>query len=321
MAETAPAEPGWSELVDRFIEYLELEERSPHTRRNYRDDLAAFAGWYRGRNGEDPELVRLTKRDVLDWKQSIEQTGGRKDKDQGGKRTIARSAKLPTVNRKLAAVRSFFRWAQQHDQGVRFEPPRPKSRQGRGKPKSLEPDQRKALTRTVEEGQNTRDILLIRCGLEAGLRVSEMAALKWRDVKISDRKGEMRVEGKGAKERTIDLTRSLRNAFMEHGYQRHKGKDKAVFERRNTDLALSVRGIQDIIEGYGKTTRVGKSVGLEGFSSHVLRHTCADRLLNEEGLTVPEVAEILGHSDIKTTMIYLKPQKGRLAEKMGKIDD
>jgi integrase len=267
----------------------------------------------------------LTKRDVLDWKQSIEETGGRKDKDGEGNRTIARAAKTPTVNRKLAAVRSFFRWAQEHDLGVRFDPPKPRKRQGRTEPKSLEADERRALLRAVESAGNTRDILLIRCGLEGGLRVSEMAALRWSDVKISDRKGEMRVKGKGGKERTVPLTKSLRNAFVEHGYGRHRGKDKAPFESQRGGRPLSVRGIQDIIEGYGKAARVGKTVGLPGFSAHVLRHTCADWLLNnpdpDQRLTVPEVAQILGHADIKTTGIYLRPQGGRLAEKMARIDD
>jgi site-specific recombinase XerD len=43
-------------------------------------------------------------------------------------------------------------------------------------------------------------------------------------------------------------------------------------------------------------------------------------LLNEVGLSVPEVAEILGHSDIKTTMIYLAPHKGKPADRMASIE-
>jgi site-specific recombinase XerD len=91
-------EPAWPDLVDRFTAHLEEEERSEHTLRNYRDDLNAFARWYRGQHDADPELGTLSKRDVVDWKGSIEATGGR-----GGGR-----AELPTVNRKLAAIRSFF---------------------------------------------------------------------------------------------------------------------------------------------------------------------------------------------------------------------
>jgi integrase len=172
------------------------------------------------------------------------------------------------------------------------------------------------------EGQGeTRDILLIRTGLEAGLRVAELAGLHWSDVKITERKGRLTVRhGKGNKQRTIDLTKSLRHAFLEHGYERNRGKDKPVFENAH-GKGLSVRGIQDIVERLAATTRVGRRpVGLDGCTAHTLRHTCADWLLNEVGLSVPEVAEILGHSDLKTTMVYLAPHQGRLADRMAAIE-
>jgi integrase/recombinase XerC len=318
VANATTAEPGWTDLVDRFLEDLrEEKERSEHTRRNYGDDLLQFAAWYRGRHGDDPELGRLTKGDVRDWRDEVKARGGRRKKASDP----AREAKGSTVNRKLAALRSFFRWAAEHDLGVRFDPPKPRKEPGAREPRSLTAEQRKALIKAVEDSHDTRDILLIRCGLNAGLRVAEMAGLKWSKVHITDgqRKGHMDVVGKGDKPRTVDLVKPLRYAFLEHGYQRHRGKDKPVFEGLRG--GLSIRGIQDIIERYGKRARVGKQVGLEGFSAHCLRHTAADWLLNDQGLTVPEVQQILGHSDVKTTMTYLRPQKGRLSERMAEMDD
>ena len=267
MPPTTP--PTWSDRVDQFVAYLRDEERSEHTRRNYRDDLLAFAAWYRQGNAEEePELHRLGKRDFLDWKEHVEKQG-RKDREGN-----IHAAALATVNRKLAAVRSFVRWAQELGLASPFDPPKPRKRHGQRKPKSLEPEERKALLKAVEARHDTRDILLIRIGLEAGLRVSEMAALLWSDVKISERKGEMRVEGKGNKERTVNLTKTLRHAFLEHGYQRHRGKDRPVLEGQRG--GLSVRGLQDIVERLARITRVGKRVGLDGCTAHTLRHTCAD---------------------------------------------
>jgi len=307
--------PAWSDLVTRFVAWLEEEERSAHTMRNYRDDLIAFGAWYRSRFGEEPDISRLTKRDLLDWKDQVEKQGGRKDREGN-----PHAASLPTVNRKLAAVRKFFQWARELDLAPAFDPPKPRRQHNRPKPKSLETDERKALLRAVESGQNLRDILLIRTGLEAGLRVAELAALRWADIKISERKGQLTVRhGKGNKQRVIDLTKSLRNAFLEHGYERHRGKDRPVFEGRHG--GLSVRGTQDIVERYAGITRIGKRVGLDGCTAHTLRHTCADWLLNEVGLSIPEVAEILGHTDIKTTMIYLAPHKGKLADRMAAVEE
>ena len=106
MDANGPDAKAWSDLVKRFLTWLQEEERSAHTIRNYGDDLAVFTGWYRARFGEEPDIDRLTKRDLLDWKDAIEKEGGRKDADGN-----PRAAKLATVNRKLAAVRKFFAWA------------------------------------------------------------------------------------------------------------------------------------------------------------------------------------------------------------------
>src|SRR5262249_54479114 len=191
MSRQAPPVPSWSACVDRFDAHLEEEEKSVHTRRVYRDTLLAFCGWHRESRGEDPDVGSVSKRDALDWKDHIERTG-RADR-QGN----VRPAALATVNKKLSALRTFIRWAK--DEGLadpRLDAPKPRRRHGRPRPKSLEPEERKALIRAVEARHDTRDILLVRIGLEAGLRVAEMAALRWADVKISERKGTLLVHGK-----------------------------------------------------------------------------------------------------------------------------
>jgi integrase len=307
--------PTWSDRVAAFIDDLEELQRSEHTRRNYRDDLLAFAGWYRDTHeGEDPQLETLTKRTVLDWKKRIEDTGGRKHKDGN-----ATKGSMPTVNRKVAAINAFLRWAQDRELAPRSSPVKPNKTQRSKEPKSLEADARRALLREVLDAKNHQHILIFRLGLDGGLRVSEMAALDWSNVKVTDRKGQMTVKGKGNKTRTVPMTPALRQAFLDAGWSRHKGHDLAVLQGRVR--RLSIRGIQDIAERYGRAVKVGKRVGLDGFSVHVLRHSCADRLLNEEGLSVPEVAEILGHADIKTTMLYLRPHAGKLSDRMASIQD
>ena len=75
-------EGSWDDLVARFLAFLQDEERSPHTIRNYKDDLASFAAWHRSRSGDGPEPGSLAKRDLVDWRQSVEATGGRPDADR-----------------------------------------------------------------------------------------------------------------------------------------------------------------------------------------------------------------------------------------------
>jgi integrase len=301
-----PGEPPWSELVDRFAAYLEDEERSPHTVRNYTDDLAVFARWYALRHGEDPLLGSLAKRHLVEWKASLEKTGGRK----------RQKAALQTVNRKLAAVRSFFRWAQDHDLGVRFDPPKPQKSQDPPAPRWLEKNEERALVEAVEASGRARDLAILYLGLHGGLRVSEMQALDWPDVTISERKGQILIrKGKGAKQRTIKLSKTLRGVLSDWGSKHRKGPVLTGQRGR-----LSVRGIQDLMEGYGRKTRVGKRVGLEDFSIHVLRHTCARRML-EKGNPITDVAAHLGHSDTKTTQGYLTPKDHDLIRAAESLDE
>ena len=304
MADAPTAE--WVERISEFLSFLAGEERSEHTCRNYHDDLDAFARWYRDRTGEDPQLDRVSKRDVLDWKLSIEATGGR-----AGTR-----AKLPTINRKLSAIRSFLRWSQEQGHSPRFDPPKPARRQAKPKPRWLEKTEERALVAAVEAANSARDLAILYLGLHGGLRVAEMQALDWADVSISERKGKLTVrKGKGNKERDIELSNTLRHALTDLG----GGRPKGPVLRNGNGNRLSVRGLQDIADRYGRQARVGKTVGLEDFSIHVLRHTCARRML-ENGVLITTVAAHLGHADVKTTMGYLTPADADMAKAVRSLD-
>jgi integrase len=300
--------PAWPEAIDQFVAYLEEEERSDHTIRNYQDDLSAFGSWYRGQYEAEPDLPSLGKRDIVDWKKSVEAAGGRN----------GASAALATVNRKLAAIRSFLRWAQDQELAPQFDPPKPQKRQSKPEPRWLEKSEERALVATVEASQSDRDAAILWLGLHGGLRVSEMKGLDCSDARISDRKGELLIrKGKGAKQRTIKLSKTLRNALVALiGHRR----DGTPILKNMAGKRITVRGLQDIAERYGRQTRVGKRVGLDDFSIHVLRHTCARRML-EKGVPITDVAEHLGHSDTKTTMGYLTPKDRDLVKAVESLDE
>jgi integrase/recombinase XerC/integrase/recombinase XerD len=312
------AEPTWTQLLERFTRFLKDEERSPHTIRNYQDDVSRFARWYYHERKRVPRLATLEKRDVLDWKAALEANGGR----AGGR------AELPTVNRKLAALRSFFHWAQSQGLGVRFDAPKPQKRHAPPDPRWLTAAEERALIAAVHgtyeaalamaraqrqdtaalerRAQKVRDLAILYLGLHGGLRVAEMQALDWSDITINDRKSVLVVRnGKGAKRREVALSRTLRDALL------------ALFELKALEGAeqsgpvltgrrgrISISGLQDIAGRYGRIARVKKTVGIPGFSIHVLRHTCARRML-DLGVPIADVAAQLGHTDVKTTMGYV----------------
>ena len=144
------------------------------------------------------------------------------------------------------------------------------------------------------------DYYLISIGYNVGLRVSELADLKWRDV--SDDYLIVRC-GKGGKSRTVyfgDRTEKL--------FQEYKNLQKLSFERK-------CQPEDPIFQGQrGQLTRTAihlrikywlKRVGLpESLSFHSLRHGFATRLL-DNGIPLASVRDQLGHSNISTTSIYL----------------
>ena len=87
-------------------------------------------------------------------------------------------------------------------------------------PRWLTRNEKNALLRAVENSENELHLHIVTILLNTGLRVSELAALKWSQIKQSERKGELNVEGKGRKKRTIELNVAARGALSSLGYEK-----------------------------------------------------------------------------------------------------
>src|SRR4051812_15578273 len=82
--------------IDTFAAFLAQADRSPLTIKNYRGDLAAFAAWFEGVNGEPMEPAKITPTDLKQYKRWLVEH---------------RRLKPSSVNRKLATLKSFLTWA------------------------------------------------------------------------------------------------------------------------------------------------------------------------------------------------------------------
>jgi len=292
--------PAWPQAVKLFVASLQEERRSVLTVRNYATDIAGFAAWLQEEHGEEPDLTQLTSRDLLEWQQHIEALPGRN----------GQPAALQTVNRKVAAMRAFLRWAQDEERGwvaAQIKPPRPRKKQAAEQPHWLTPAQQRALEAAVELRGNPRDTVMVVLGIHAGLRISEMVALEWPDITIRERSGSLIVRhGKGNKQRTVPLNQTAREALAAlkatAPYNPAAGDSQAILIGQRGPLG--VKGVWETLTGYAKTAKIGKQVGIEGFTPHALRHTFGRRLI-EAGVPLPEVSQLMGHSDPKTTMGYL----------------
>lgn len=301
----------WKTCLDQFELYLRNKQMSAHTVECYSGDIKLFGTWYRGRYGKEPELSQLATGDFVDWKNHLNDHGGRVRK-RGDKQGPAGQQ---TVNRKMAAAGKLITWAKEKKlvSPDTEAPKRTKDARAGDDPevKALDKEQERALFRAVKinakDRFKARDMLIIMLGTDCGLRVAEMAALLWSDIKPGERSRKLVVRhGKGDAKRTVPINPDVAEAFASLGHEQFKGQHAPILigQRGNK---LSIRGIQQICERYGKRAVVGREVGIKGFSVHWLRHTFGRRLA-ENGKPVTDIQKLMGHSDLKTTSrFYLNP--------------
>ena len=137
---------------------------------------------------------------------------------------------------------------------------------------------------------------LLAFAYSAGLRMNEVRLLKISDVDLQRKQIHIRC-GKGKKDRYIALSNYLANTFK--NYLNELNPRVYLFEGQIPTQPMGERSIQYIInEALLKTTIKKKA------SMHTLRHSFATHLL-EDGVNIQSIQKALGHSDMRTTLVYL----------------
>jgi site-specific recombinase XerC len=206
-----------------------------------------------------------------------------------------------TVNKHLAALADFYVWrGLGQPQGIK------RHKVPRHAPKAMEPRAKLRYLRAVEDGPSARDRAIALLPLLAGTRVAEIAALDVGDVRLSARKGELHLVGKGQKSRTVPAHPKLREALSEWLAERPSwpgsGSTAALFVSRR-GRRISVDAIHDAISG------ITSAAGLEDHVTvHTGRHTFGSELVRS-GVDIVTVAELMGHADLETTRLYTQPSE------------
>ncbi len=139
--------------------------------------------------------------------------------------------------------------------------------------------------------------------LNTGLRLGEVLALLLNDIELSDRKGQALVRrGKGNKERLVPLNTYAREALSEWLKVRPQTNCQKLWlsVESGDDDGMTSRGIQRILKRYGQGAEISN------LTPHVLRHTFGKNLA-DKGVGVEKIAQLLGHENLNTTQIYIKP--------------
>lgn len=205
--------------------------------------------------------------------------------------------------RKVSSIRSFFKYLKMN--GVIEENPMvnldtPKLK--KSLPKYLTVDQARQLLSCIDGANRERDYCIVTLFLNCGLRLSELVALNYNAIKITDDAATVVITGKGNKERTVYLNRACVAAVT--AYMRVRPKDGVVDKYAlflsNRKTRISPKTVQHLVDMYIEKAGLG---GL-GFSVHKLRHTAATLMYQTGQVDVLELKEILGHENLNTTQIY-----------------
>ncbi|MFO0911014.1 MAG: tyrosine recombinase XerC [Isosphaeraceae bacterium] len=296
--------------IQAFLDYLRTEKNaSVHTLKSYEDDLLQFSLFLhetrpRGdaraedeSDSEDPTIDPTT----------VDATRLRRYAAWLSGRGYAPS----TVARRLASLRSFFRY--QRRQGVvRTDPAGGlrNPRQPRRLPKLLTVDDVVRLLDAVptETSLGIRDRAMYETLYGGGLRVSELVGLDVHD--LDPEQMLVRVRGKGRRERLCPigpLAMAWVERWMGHRQPERPG-DPALFLNR-FGTRLTARSVGRLLEEHLK----GLGLDPSSASPHTLRHSFATHLL-DRGADLRSVQELLGHRSLATTQVYTHVTRQRLLE-------
>lgn len=192
------------------------------------------------------------------------------------------------IHSRINAVKFYFEQVL-HRPKMFIDIPRPK------KPQKLPKMMSKSdIKRVIDNTENIKHRLMLKLCYGMGLRVSEVTALKMKDIDSSTMM--VRVEqGKGKKDRMVPLPESTLNELRSYYLQY---KPKIYLFEGQMGSQYSIRSAQQVFRLALDRVGIKKTIGIHG-----LRHSYATHLL-ETGTDIRFIQELLGHNSIKTTQIY-----------------
>ena len=285
--------------LEDFKSYIIAEKNfSKHTAKAYCSDILSYLIWLEDTACEDVNFSKI--REYIHFIQKF-------------------NYKKTTVARKIASLRTFYKYLYRErkvDSNPAMNlnnPKRPKSL-----PKFLTPDEvENILNNTkIETPAGYRNRTILELLWATGMRISELSGLNFGDLNLEN--NEIRVFGKGSKERIILVTDRAKN-YLERYIETARplipkgfpvppqNEDSPVFIN-NTGYRLQTRTVRNAINEIVEKINLPKHV-----TPHVFRHSFATHLI-ENGADLRIVQELLGHASISNTQIYTHVSTQHLKE-------
>jgi len=272
--------------IHSFLEYISLEKKySPHTAKAYKDDIKSFQLFCIAHFNSD-DIVNVNYSQIRSWIVVLVDSG-----------ITNRS-----INRKVSSLRAFYKFLLKSKQIN--ESPLTKHKALKVGKRVQVPFTNVEINEVIlglsdeSDFKSLRDRLIVELFYSTGMRRSELINLKVIDIDLAQQT--VKVLGKRNKERFIPLLRSVQETLQRYFILRNE------FTTESDNLLLTEKGkkiygtlVYRIINGYFSTvsSKVKKS-------PHVIRHSFATHLLNE-GADLNSVKELLGHSSLASTQVYV----------------
>ena len=270
-------------MVDKFLDYIKVEKRySEHTLTSYKKDLEDFLSFVMNTEGSQ-NLVKVDKKVIRNFLVHLTENNFQKR----------------SINRKLSTLRSFYHYLLKIGE-IKVSPLESVS--------SLKFYPEKQIPISEEEMNNLSEILaqdeeyllektIIETLYQTGMRKAELCNLLYENISFST--NEIKVKGKGNKERIIPISTHLAEFLNEYKLLRKpKPEYEIYFFIQANGKKLTEKFVYSVVNRYLSIVTSKKKK-----SPHILRHSFATHVLNH-GAEISKVKKLLGHSSLASTQVY-----------------
>ena len=284
------------ELINKFLKQLNKEKSiSKNTEDSYRRDLTKMFEYMKVTS--KTALAKVKQKDIEKYIKHLNKLG----------------RKPATISRNIASAKAFFGYlvstgTVKTNPAANLKAPKIEKKV----PEVLSVKEIDALLKQPSKNtpKELRDKSMLELLYATGMRVSELIALKLDDVNI---KLEYIVCHNRKQNRIIPFGTAAKNALSNY---LSKGREALLGDNKDSDVLfpncsggqMSRQGFWKLIKSYGKKAGIGSEL-----TPHTLRHSFAAHLV-ENGADLKSVQQMLGHSDISTTQIYMNSQNTRVRE-------
>ncbi len=261
----------WQDDLENYLMARALEGKSPETVKRYRYELSRLLSYI------NKAVTDITDADISGYMRTYKKI---------------RNISNQTLKNIRAVYNSFFVWLRDRDR-IRRNPmvlvEQIKVEKKLKKPYS--DTERELMLRNCK---TIRDKAILEFLYSTAVRVSELSALNREDIRFSTK--DLTVFGKGAKERVVYLNERTHMYLKEYLESRTDNNPALFVSVKAPHDRLAKNGLEDIVR------RTGQRVDVHAYP-HRFRRTAATNALNR-GMPVQEVAQLLGHAKLETTMVY-----------------